>query len=312
MVLSLWALTKCYCDLKKKVQDLMENPSNDITTIVEKKTIYEEYFAWCATNTTVVFDRNVTMTRTNVGRWQVRFDSPHTDWANYVPQLLAIEDSVNRDVPKVSMVEWTQNANGFDVQITVDDNWTAADPYVDRNRCFSVDQACEVVSNVVWASTWELMNVDSTKVIQSQLDIDDIHNNGAVVQFASDITVESGRSRVANVFTYTWEPKRVNIKPQINAEDVWVSNYRARVKMRILRNGVVIWVLDDLVMQQNTAYDGDATPNGMITDTQPWVNPVYTLERFDEEARTATLQPENFSNVCLEAIEDVQVLAVTT
>ena len=134
----------------------------------------------------------------------------------------------------------------------------------------------------------------------------DIHNNGAVVQMTNKV-LDAGWSRAANVVTYTGTPEKVKGYITINAPDGGASSYWARPKLRVLRGGAIIAILDDLVMQQNGAYDGDATLNGVFFDKQPGANPAYTFEWFDKEARTATLPPIAESQIALEATVKVTV-----
>lgn len=129
----------------------------------------------------------------------------------------------------------------------------------------------------------------------------DIHNNGTVVQFENNVRSDDGWSRANNQFTYQGEPNHVDIQVCLNAVDSGASSYWSRPKLRILRNGDVIAIMDDLCMQQNGTYDGDATIVGAITDPTPGEDPVYTFEWFDKDARTATLIPQGFSAVTLKA-----------
>lgn len=110
--------------------------------------VYGEVYAGRTNNTTPLFSRNSTTTRTNVGRWEVRFDPSHPDGSDYVPVITAYEDSANRDVPKISVVEGSQNADGFDVQITLDDNGQNADFYADRFFAWSVSAPVSVIATV--------------------------------------------------------------------------------------------------------------------------------------------------------------------
>ena len=167
----------------------------------------------------------------------------------------------------------------------------------------------EDISNIS-TGNWTPRNAEETHIIQSSLGPADIHNNGAVVQFSWDVRIDTWRARAANVFTYTGAADHVRGKIEINAPDIWASNYRSRPKIRILKNWSTIAVIDDLVMQQNTAYDWDATINGTFLDVTPGTNPVYTRERFDQDNRTGTLAPTAFSNICMEAVEKFQVSAI--
>ena len=152
------------------------------------------------------------------------------------------------------------------------------------------------------------VDVDRSLFIQSTVAPDDIHNNGSVVLFSGDVRVDANWSRTANVFTYTGNPNAVIGRISLNAVDNGASSYWSRPKLRVLKGGNIIAVIDDLVMQQNGAYDGDATINGSFVDATPGTNPSYTFEWFDKENRTATLAVQTFSNITLQAIEKVTVL----
>lgn len=169
------------------------------------------------------------------------------------------------------------------------------------------DCYCKLKTALSGALT-KTVEVDKTFDATFNLTTDDIHNNGSVVAMVDDL-LDSGWARVANVVTFTGTPEKVKGYVSINAPDGGASNYWARPKLRVIRGGDVIAVIDDLVMQQTGAYDGDATINGVFFDKQPGQNPAYTFEWFDQDARTATLPPVNFSQIALEATQKVTVLA---
>lgn len=154
---------------------------------------------------------------------------------------------------------------------------------------------------------FEIAEVDRTVSATFGLTTADIHNNGQVVQF-TDKVLEAGWSRSANVISYSGNPYAVNMNLSINAADVGASAYWARPKIRIIRNGTIIAVMDDLVMQQTGAYNGDFTLSGVFYDKKPGTNPSYTFEWFDEENRTATLRPETYSQISMIAVEKIKVL----
>lgn len=155
---------------------------------------------------------------------------------------------------------------------------------------------------------FETIKVDCTLAIQSKLLDEDIHNNGNVVKFASNTTVDAGWNRVGNTFSYNGSPNIVRAIFAINADDTGASNYWARPKISVTKNGQIIAVLDDLAMQATNNYDGDATINGLFSDNLPGANPSYTVEWFREDNRTATLTPNPHSCITFEAIEKVEVL----
>ena len=135
----------------------------------------------------------------------------------------------------------------------------------------------------------------------------DIHNNGPLVEMREKLDPDNKFEQDAGTIKYDGEPLKVKGYITINAPDGGASNYWSRPKLRVSRGGTVIAILDDLVMQQNGAYDGDATINGVFFDLMPGANPAYLFEWFDKENRTATLPPEDFSQIALEASEMVKV-----
>lgn len=135
----------------------------------------------------------------------------------------------------------------------------------------------------------------------------DIHNNGLIVDML-DKVLDSGWARSSNVVTFTGEPDKVKGYITISAPDNGASSYWARPKLRVIRGGNVIAIVDDLVMQANTTYDGDAVLNGVFFDKSPGVNPSYTFEWFRQENRTATLPPRSESQIALEATIKIGVM----
>ena len=81
-------------------------------------------------------ERECEVQRISAGLFQVKFFTPHPDGKLYEVLFGPYEDGELRDVPKLSVVKDTQTANGFRLQVTVDDNGGAADLLVD-NRIFS-------------------------------------------------------------------------------------------------------------------------------------------------------------------------------
>lgn len=150
--------------------------------------------------------------------------------------------------------------------------------------------------------------VDRTSDATFGLTNADIHNNGAVVNLTNKV-LDTEWSRAANVVTFTGTPDKVKGYVSINAPDSGASNYWSRPKLRVSRGGNVIAVIDDLVMQQNTAYDGDGTLSGVFFDKSPGANPSYTFEWFRKDNRISTLLPETFSQIALEATIKTQVTA---
>lgn len=89
-----------------------------------------------------------TVTNTALGRWTVSFNSPHPAGADYPIAFGQRESGVARDVPKVSVVDGTQTANGFNVQVTTDDNGGAADSYSNDSWYFIVMAQKTIVTSV--------------------------------------------------------------------------------------------------------------------------------------------------------------------
>lgn len=154
--------------------------------------------------------------------------------------------------------------------------------------------------------------VDSTNICQSLFKSQDIHNQGPLVEFDSDIVMggASNWNRVSNVFTYSGQPEYVKGEVQINAPQVVGNNsFWAKPKIRVLKGGVIIAVIDKLVMVESNAHDGDATINGSFTDAAPGVNPSYTFEFFDKDNRLATKLPiPGSSKLTMIATNKVEVL----
>lgn len=113
------------------------------------QTIYQDaYFGRSANGTTSSSTRGLTLTRTAVGRWTVVFTTAHPDGAEYNPSFTAEEQAANRDTPYITVVQGTQNAGGFQLQIVTGDNGATADAYVDTPFSLSVSSPITVVTGV--------------------------------------------------------------------------------------------------------------------------------------------------------------------
>lgn len=134
----------------------------------------------------------------------------------------------------------------------------------------------------------------------------DIHNNETEVKFF-EVHVDEGWKFTNNKVSYSGHPNKVRGTFSINCFDEGSSNYWSRPKVRVLRDGEIIAIIDDLVMQQNRAYDGDATINGSFIDKLPTENPEYTFEWFRKDNRVSTIPPQSYSRLTLEAVEKVEV-----
>lgn len=148
----------------------------------------------------------------------------------------------------------------------------------------------------------DIKNYILPAIIQSYLEQINIHDNGSLVVFAGDTRVDTGWARGGNIFKYNGSPDYVEGIIAVNAFDDGASNNWTRPKLKVLKNDEIIYVIDDLVMQDTRAYDGDATIAGTFVDAIPGKNPVYTFEWFDDENRISTLVPEKFSNITLKAV----------
>ena len=119
-------------------------PTLNITT---EDIIVGHASAFQSTGTTNIA-RNSTVTNTAVGQYTVSFITPHPDGADYEVLFGQDEDGADRDVVKLSVVEGSRTANGFDVQVTVDDNGAGADIYADEPWSFEVLREITVITNV--------------------------------------------------------------------------------------------------------------------------------------------------------------------
>lgn len=164
-----------------------------------------------------------------------------------------------------------------------------------------------------FTSTGNLVELEQTFDATYSVIGDDIHpednsldNNPTPLEF-EDKQADDKWSRELNEITFSGEPRKVRGYISIRANDTGESNFFSRPKLRVSRNGVEIDVIDDLVMQQSSAYDGDAIINGIFFDEKPGANPKYKFEWFDNGRRTATLTPTDASRISLEAIIKVKV-----
>ena len=99
-------------------------------------------------NGTTIQARRCTITRTAQGRYTVAFAAAHPDGANYEVVFGQEEPGNTRDVPKVSVVTGSRTANGFDLQVTIDDNGGGADNYQDDTFSFEVLRDLSVLTDV--------------------------------------------------------------------------------------------------------------------------------------------------------------------
>ena len=90
---------------------------------------------------------NSTITRTAIGQYTVTFGQAHPDGSDYAVTF-GQDEAAARDVPKVSIVDGTRTANGFDVIVTTDDNGAGADIYTDDIWSFHVSIDQTVVTDI--------------------------------------------------------------------------------------------------------------------------------------------------------------------
>lgn len=146
--MTLNALDLGYSSQDELVNDLeaANQACQDITFVTQ--TIYVEYYKGrSSSGTNVEHVLNATMTRTDVGRWQVRFNKPHQEGESYTIVTQPEEESSFRDTPDVTVVQGSQNANGFDIQIHTGDNGSTADRYVDAPWSWGVEHPIQVLIN---------------------------------------------------------------------------------------------------------------------------------------------------------------------
>ena len=128
----------------------------DLSSLEESpvfSTVYVEQFAGGTNNGVAsgAWARNSTVVRDDEGEWTVTFASAHPDGEDYEISFGQGESEANnaRDVPKVSWVDGTKTANGFRVQVTVDDNGAGADARSDDAWSYSVSAPRQVVTGLV-------------------------------------------------------------------------------------------------------------------------------------------------------------------
>lgn len=279
------------------------------TSVGIKKTGLLGYFGGSLNNDlSLAWSFNGGITSIGPGLFQITFAAPHPDGSDYVAHATPHEDAGPRDIRKASVIEATKTALGYQVLTTVDDNGGAADIPASIGFETSASWRCDVVTET--QRDGQITDVDRSRDAALFIGPADIHNALPVVAFVGD-DLDAGWSRVANVVSFTGQAKKVRGTVNINAPDSGVSNYWSRPKLRVTEATTgKTFIMDDLVMQQNTAYDGDATFQGSFVHKGPLTNPSYTFEWFDKDNRTATLIPIADSQIVLEAVQSVQVLEV--
>lgn len=84
---------------------------------------------------------NASATRISTGRYQITFTNPKPI-PNYTVTFGNIDNFITRDGKHISVINGTQNANGFQVMTMTGDNGGAADILIDSQFNFQV--ACKV------------------------------------------------------------------------------------------------------------------------------------------------------------------------
>lgn len=110
---------------------------------------HENYAAGTADGLTQSWNRNLFLTRTAVGQWNVTLLGAHPDGANYHVTITAEEQAGDRDTPDITIVQGTKTAAGFQIQITTGDNGGGADAYVDTPFTIGISSPRNVVTSVI-------------------------------------------------------------------------------------------------------------------------------------------------------------------
>lgn len=185
---------------------------------------------------------------------------------------------------------WTRGENGqrvLETYMTAEETAAEFAKVPSTDNIITIDQTFDAVFHVVGS---------------------DIHNNGELVEMA-DLKLDGSWSRELNVVSYIGSPFKVTGMVSVNAPDNGSSNYWSRPKMRIRNGSRTVAIIDDLVMQQNSAYDGDAVLNGVFYDHEPSENPSYTFEWFRKDNRVSTLPPNAESIIAITATHKVEVFS---
>lgn len=133
------------------MSDTVTLPSGGGGTLVPVyRTIYQEWSAGGSQNglQSGAWGRMAAVIRLGVGRWRVTWPGAHPDGTNYSIDFGVGESGTLRDVPKISWIEGTKTPNGFELQITVDDNGASADTLTDAHWSYSVDFPFQMLEDV--------------------------------------------------------------------------------------------------------------------------------------------------------------------
>lgn len=104
-------------------------------------------YGFVGANGTLFSGLNATASRISTGRYQITFQNAKPI-ANYVVTFGNIDNFSTRDGKHISVINGTQNANGFQVMTMTGDNGTAADILIDSQFNFTVTCEMEVVKSI--------------------------------------------------------------------------------------------------------------------------------------------------------------------
>lgn len=199
---------------------------------------------------------------------------------------------------------------GQTIHLTEGDNGTAAN--TPRDRAFTIVWFGieKRPTNLAAVLDGETKLVNCSEFCEASFTQDDIHPNDGggtapnaqAANFASD-TMEGSWSRAGATITYGGQAKVITLDINMRAQDTGASNYWAKPILRVTEqvSGRVFW-LEELEMQDNTAYDGSVYYDGSFRHLNPPANPRYLFEWFNEENRTATLTPDEDGVIVFEAL----------
>lgn len=300
------------CNCQDELQDLQDQINNievdfDVITVKEECPVVLGYANINADGTVAqACGDGISVVTNDVGR---KILTPPIGTISATVSI--IEDYDTRDSITARLEDFT----GQNVHTTEGDN--GANPNTPRDRAFTIFWygKKEFVTDIVGSTNGVYRNVNSSEYAETSLTQTNIHipagGTGVATQpatFVGQVT-EGGWSSSANTFTYTGAPKKIVVDFNIRATDEGASNYWAKPILRITEtvSGRVFWV-DELAMQDNTAYDGTVVFDGSFVHLNPPSNPSYTFDWYTEENRTATLIPDTNSRIVLEAVTEYQTI----
>lgn len=274
------------------------------------QTEYRPYFRGGGGNTAPNFTMNSSATFLGSGHWRVEFDTPHPDGTAYVISLQQTVDG-QRDAVDPAPVEGTITASGFEFYTTTGDNGGTADALVQEGWYYSVDAPVDLVVAGAYFEESKVVDLNGSFYGKCNFASVDIHNNGALAQLTNPV-VEGGWAQGADIFAYTGTPAAVKIFVNMLAIDAGASNYWARPKLLIEEITGSGWqaTMDNLAMQATGNYDGDFVLADVAVHAFPPPNPRYQFSWYDKDNRTATLIPETYSQIVVEAVQREQTFGL--